>query len=126
MGETTPDGTRSFYAQVRDEGGTISALRRATVVLDRTGPVLPAAPSLWFSAAIGAWRGSWLAATDPHGPVLYKVWYSVNGGPWTVAVVRTSNTRVTLPVRSRSVHVAIRVRAIDALGNWGPERITRR
>ncbi len=126
LSSTAADGRRLLYAQVRDEGGTLSTARSASVALDRSGPVLPAPPSLWYSTASVAWRASWTAATDAHGPVRYKVWYSVNGGAWKVAAMRTSATRITLPVRSRYVHVAIRVRPVDALGNWGVARVTRR
>jgi hypothetical protein len=119
------DGRRLLYAQVQDEGGTLSAPRSAGVVVDRTGPRLAAAPRLWYSTASAAWRARWTAATDAHGPVLYKVWYTVNGGAWKVAAVRTSATSIKLPVPSRSVRVAIMVRPVDALGTWGLARVTR-
>jgi spore germination protein YaaH len=122
----TADGRRVLYAQVRDQGGTVSAAKGASVALDRTGPVLRAAPTLWYSSASLVWRARWTAATDAHGPILYKVWYAVNGGPWKTAVMRTSATWIVLPLRSRSVRVAIMVRPIDVLGNWGASRVTRR
>lgn len=122
MGTATPDGSRRLYAQVRDEGGTVSASRSATVVVDRTGPVLGSAPYLWYSATSLSWRARWNAAADPHGPIGYKVWQSVNGGPWTIVALRTSTRGVVLPVKSRSAHVAVRIRPIDGLGNWGSTR----
>ena len=126
VGSAAADGRRLLYAQVRDEGGTLSAVRSASVVLDRTGPLLRAAPSLWYSTALARWRASWRAATDAHGPVAYKVWYAVNGGAWKVAALRTSATRITIPVKSRSVRVAVMVRPVDVLGNWGAYRVIRR
>ena len=123
---TAADGRRPLYAQVRDEGGTLSTPRSASVVLDRTGPVLPAAPELWFSTTSGSWRARWKAAKDPHGPVAYRVQYSVNGGPWKMATLRTPAAGIVLPLRNRASKVAVRVRAVDVLGNWGPARVTRR
>jgi spore germination protein YaaH len=120
------DGRRPLYAQVRDEGGTLSAPQGASVVLDRTGPVLPAAPELWFSGTSGSWRARWKAAKDPHGPVAYRVQYSVNGGPWKMATLRTPTAGIVLPVRNHASKVAIYVRAVDVLGNWGPAKVTRR
>ena len=126
LGAKTPDGSRRIYAQVRDEGGTVSVSRSAAVVVDRTGPVLGSAPSLWYSAAARTWRTRWPAARDPSGPVLYKVSYAVNGGPWKVAAMRTSRTAMALPVKSRSARVTVIVRPIDRLGNWGTARRTTR
>jgi spore germination protein YaaH len=122
MAAGTPDGSRSLYAQVRDEAGTLSAPRRTTVVVDRTGPVMQSAPYPWYSATSRLWRARWTAARDPHGPIAYKVWYAVNGGPWKVAATRTSRTSIVLPVTSRFARVAVQVRPIDGLGNWGVAR----
>jgi hypothetical protein len=88
--------------------------------------VLGSAPSLWYSAAARTWRARWPAAKDPRGPVLYKVSYAVNGGPWKVAAMRTSRTAMALPVKSRSARVTVVVRPIDSLGNWGTARRTTR
>lgn len=126
LGSSTTEGTRAIWAQVRDEGGTISAPRSATAILDRTGPDLPSAPTLWFSPTTGTWRARWTAARDPSRPVTYKVWYAVGGGAWKVLVTRTSATSVGLPVTRRTTRVAVLVRAIDALGNGGPTRSARR
>jgi hypothetical protein len=123
---SVPDGRRLFYAQVRDQGGTVSRPRSATVDLDRTGPVLAVAPELWFSPTSGSWRARWKAAKDAHGPVAYRVRYSVNGGPWKVAALSTSATGVALPQRNRASRLAVQVRAVDVLGNWGAAKITRR
>ncbi len=123
---SAPDGRRRVWAQVRDEGGTVSAPRSAVVDLDRTGPVLAVAPDLWFSGTSGSWRARWKAAKDPHGPVAYRVKYSVNGGPWTIATMRTSAAGIVLPVRNRGSRVAVYVRAVDAVGNWGPAKVARR
>jgi hypothetical protein len=120
------DGLRRVWAQVRDAGGTVSRPRSATVVLDRTGPVLAAPPELWFSPTTGTWRARWKPAKDPHGPVAYRVRYSVNGGPWRVATLRTSATSIGLPLRNRSTRVAVQIRVVDGLGNWGPPSVTRR
>jgi len=120
------DGPRTVWAQVRDAGGTLSKPRAATVDLDRTGPVLAIAPELWFSTTSGTWRARWKVAKDAHGPVAYRVRYSVNGGPWKVATLRTSATSVALPLRSRTSKVAVQVRAVDGLGNWSPPSVTRR
>jgi hypothetical protein len=119
------DGRRLVYAQVRDAGGTISETTSAAVQLDRTGPVIAAAPKLWFSSTSGAWRARWTAATDRNGPVGYRVQYSVNGGPWKIATLSTPTAGIVLPVRSRAAKVAVRVRAFDVLGNWGPAKVTR-
>ena len=123
---SAPDGRHVVWAQVRDEGGTVSTPRSAAVDLDRTGPVLPVAPELWYSATSGSWRARWKAAKDPHGPVAYRVQYSVNGGPWKMATLRTSAAGIVLPLRSRASKVAVYVRAVDALGNWGAAKVTRR
>jgi hypothetical protein len=120
------DGPRTVWAQVRDAGGTVSKPRSARVVLDRTGPVLAAAPELWFSPTTGTWRARWKPAKDPHGPVAYRVRYSVNGAPWRVATLRTSATSIGLPLRNRSTRVAVQIRVVDGLGNWGPPSVTRR
>jgi hypothetical protein len=121
-----PDGRRLVWAQVRDEGGTISKARAAGVDLDRTGPVLTTAPELWFSPSSGTWRARWKVAKDPHGPIAYRVRYSVNGGAWKIATLRTSATGIALPLRNRASKVAVQVRAVDVLGNWGPASVTRR
>ncbi|MFH0751412.1 MAG: glycosyl hydrolase family 18 protein [Chloroflexota bacterium] len=124
--DSAPDGPGLLYAQVRDEGGTLSAPWGASVVLDRTGPALAVAPELWFSTTSGSWRARWKAAKDPHGPVAYRVRYSVNGGPWKIATLRTSAAGIVLPLRIRATKVAIQVRAVDGLYNWGPASVTRR
>jgi spore germination protein YaaH len=126
LNASAPDGRRLVWAQVRDEGGTVSKPRSAAVDLDRTGPILAVAPELWFSPTSGSWRARWKAAKDPHGPVAYRVRYSVNGGPWKVATLRMSATGIALPLRSRASKVAVQVRAVDVLGNWGPASVTRR
>ncbi len=126
LGAATADGRRRLYAQVLDEGGTISPASSATVVVDRTGPRLASAPALWYSTATRTWRARWPAAKDPNGPVLYKVTYAVNGGPWKVAALRTSRVSMALPVKSRSARVTVVVRAVDGLGNWGSSRRTTR
>jgi hypothetical protein len=125
MGSRTPDGRRVLYAQVRDAGGTVSRPRAASVIVDRTGPLLASAPDVWYSGTSRAWRARWPAAYDPHGPAQYKVWYSVNGGAWTLAAMRTTATGILLPLTSRSARVAVLVRPIDALGNWGAGRVGR-
>ena len=121
---TTRDGSQRVYVQVRDEGGTVSAARSATVVVDRTGPVLAAAPEVWYSSTSRSWRARW-RATDAHGPILYKVWYAVNGGAWQTLVMRTSASGLALPLPSRTTRVLVRVKAIDGLGNWGAYRVGR-
>jgi spore germination protein YaaH len=121
---TTGDRSQRVYVQVRDEGGTVSAAGSATVVVDRTGPVLGSAPEVWYSATSRSWRARW-RATDAHGPILYKVWYTVNGGAWRTLVTRTSASGMALPLPSRSTRVVVRVKAIDALGNWGAYRVGR-
>ena len=123
---SAPDGRRLVWAQVRDEGGTVSKPRSATVDLDRTGPVFAAPPELWFSPTSGSWRARWKVPKDPHGPIAYRVRYSVNGGPWKVATLKTSATGIALPLRNRGSRVAVQVRAVDGLYNWGPPSITRR
>jgi hypothetical protein len=123
---TGPDGRRSVWAQVRDEGGTMSKPRAATVDLDRTGPVFATTPELWFSTGTGAWRVRWKAAKDAHGPLSYRVRYAVNGGPWKVAALYTSATSLGLPLRNRASKVAVQVRAMDGLGTWGPASVIRR
>jgi hypothetical protein len=120
------DGRRLVWAQVRDQGGTLSSAVSAAVTLDRTAPVLPEAPVLWYSTTSGSWRARWKAAADPHGPVAYRVQYSVNNGPWKIATLQTPKAGIVLPVRSRTAKVAVRVRAVDVLGNWGPAKVTRR
>ncbi len=125
LGTAARDGTYARFVQVQDEGGTISAAARASVVLDRTGPVLAAAPALWYSRASRRWVASWRPAIDATGPVQYAVWYSVNGGAWRLAVARFSGRYIALPVRTAGTHVAIMVRPVDALGNWGRARATR-
>ncbi len=120
------DGRRTVWAQVRDEGGTASKPRTATVVLDRTGPTFAAPPELWFSGTSGSWRARWKPANDAHGPIVYRVRYAVNGGPWKIAALYATSTSIALPLRSRGTKVAVQVRAMDGLGNWSPASITRR
>ena len=120
------DGRRLVWAQVRDQGGTLSSAVSAAVTLDRTAPVLAEAPVLWYSTTSGSWRARWKAAKDPHAPVGYRVQYSVNNGPWKIATLQTPTAGIVLPVRSRAAKVAVRVRAVDVLGNWGPAKVTRR
>jgi hypothetical protein len=126
LSASAADGRRFIWAQVRDQGGTMSKAVSAAVELDRTAPVLAEAPILWYSATSGSWRARWKAAKDLHGPVAYRVRYSVNGGPWKVATLRMSATGIALPLRSRASKVAVHVRAVDVLGNWGPAKVTRR
>lgn len=125
LATSAADGRRLVWAQLRDQGGTFSSAVSAAVDLDRTAPVLAAAPKLWFSSTSGAWRARWTPATDRHGPVAYRVQYSVNNGPWKIAALATPTAGIVLPVKSRTARVAIRVRAADVLGNWGPAKVTR-
>jgi hypothetical protein len=120
------DGTHRVYAQVRDEGGTRSAAKYATVVIDRTGPVLPANPTLWYSSTSRTWRARWSPARDAHGVSHYTVWVTVNGSGWRLVAARTTATGLALPVTSRSARVTVIVRAVDTLGNRGPTRRTSR
>ena len=126
LSASAADGRRLVWAQVRDQGGTMSSAVSAVVELDRTAPVLAEAPVLWYSTTSGSWRARWKAARDLHGPVVYRVQYSVNNGPWKIATASTPKAGIVLPVRSRTAKVAIRVRAGDVLGNWGPAKVTRR
>jgi len=126
LSASAADGRRLVWAQVRDQGGTMSSAVSAAVELDRTAPVLAEAPVLWYSATSGSWRARWKAAKDLHGPVAYRVQYSVNNGPWKIATLQTPTAGIVLPVRSRASKVAVRVRAVDVLGNWGPAKLTRR
>ena len=96
---------------MRDQGGTLSSAVSAAVTLDRTAPVLAEAPVLWYSTTSGSWRARWKAAKDLHGPVAYRVQYSVNNGPWKIATLQTPKAGIVLPVRSRAAKVAVRVRA---------------
>ena len=123
---TLRDGTHRVYAQVRDEGGTRSAARYTTVVIDRTGPVLPASPSLWYSSTSRSWRARWSPARDAHGVAYYTVWVTVNGSHWRLVAARTTATGLALPVTSRTARVTVIVRAVDTLGNRGPIRRTTR
>lgn len=116
------DGTRRILVQVRDDGGTLSAPVAASVVLDRTGPSGSVAPTLFYHSTLQRWRVRWTAASDPHGPVRYKVRISVNGGAWTVLTMGTTNLSWTLPVASRTAHFAVRVTPYDALRNPGTTR----
>jgi hypothetical protein len=126
LSASATDGRRLVWAQVRDQGGTLSSAVSAAVTLDRTAPVLAEAPVLWYSTTSGSWRARWKAAKDLHGPVAYRVQYSVNNGPWKIATLQTPKAGIVLPVRSRAAKVAVRVRAVDVLGNWGPAKVTRR
>jgi hypothetical protein len=126
LSASAADGQRLVWAQVRDQGGTMSSAVSAAVTLDRTAPVLAEAPVLWYSTTSGSWRARWKAARDLHGPVGYRVQYSVNNGPWRIATLQTPTAGIVLPVRSRTAKVAVRVRAADVLGNWGPAKVTRR
>jgi spore germination protein YaaH len=123
---TLRDGSNRVYAQVRDEGGTRSAAKYTTVVIDRSGPVLPADPALWYSSTSGSWRARWSPARDAHGVAFYSVWVTVNGGHWRLVAGRTTSTGLALPVTSRSARVTVIVRAVDTLGNVGPTRRTSR
>jgi len=126
LSASATDGRRLVWAQVRDQGGTMSSAVSAAVELDRTAPALAEAPVLWYSTTSGSWRARWKAAKDLHGPVAYRVKYSVNNGPWKIATLQTPTAGIVLPVRSPASKVAVYVRAVDVLGNWGPAKVTRR
>ncbi|MCU0482784.1 MAG: glycosyl hydrolase family 18 protein [Chloroflexi bacterium] len=123
---TLRDGTHRLYAQVRDEGGTVSAAKYTTVVVDRSGPVLPSDPTLWYSSTSRTWRVRWSPARDATGVSHYAVWVTVNGSGWRLVTARTTATGLALPVTSRSARVTVIVRAVDTLGNVGPTRRTTR
>ena len=122
----TRDGPYRVWVQAIDEGGTRSLPRSATVVLDRTGPVIPAAPTLWWSATANAWRARWPAAIDPSGVAGYRVQLRMGTGPWQVLTAFSAARGVLLPGLARRSVITLSVKAQDGLGNWATSYVTAR
>ncbi len=112
------DGRYKVWVEVIDAGGTRSLPRSATVTLDRTGPVIPAAPTLWWSGTSNSWRARWPAGVDPAGVAGYRVQLRVGTGPWQVATPFTTARSLVLPGIPRSSKITLEIKARDALGNW--------
>jgi len=122
----TRDGTYRVWVQAIDEGGTRSLPRSATVVLDRTGPVIPAAPTLWWSATANAWRARWPAGVDPAGVAGYRVQLRVGTGPWQVVTPLSTARSLILPGIGRRSVITLAVKASDQLGNWATSYVVAR
>jgi spore germination protein YaaH len=122
----TRDGSYRVWVQAIDEGGTRSLPRSTTVVLDRTGPVIPAAPTLWWSSTAKAWRARWPAGVDPAGVAGYRVQFRVGTGPWRVAAAFTTARSVILSGVSRRSVITLAVKARDQLGNWATKYVVAR
>jgi spore germination protein YaaH len=112
------DGTYRVWVEVIDTGGTRSLPRSATVILDRTGPVIPAPPTIWWSGTSSSWRARWPAGVDPAGVSGYRVQLRVGTGPWQVATAFTTARSLIVPGIPRSEAITLEVKARDALGNW--------
>ena len=122
----TRDGSYRVWVQAIDEGGTRSLPRSATVVLDRTGPVIPATPTLWWSSTSNAWRARWPAGIDPAGVAGYRVQFRVGTGSWRVATpFSTARSAILSGIARRSVNT-LAVKGRDQLGNWATSYVVAR
>jgi hypothetical protein len=120
------DGSYRIWVQAIDEGGTRSLPRSATVVLDRTGPVIPAAPTLWWSSTANAWRARWPAGVDPAGVAGYRVQFRVGTGPWQVVTPFSTARSLILPGIARRSVITLAVKGRDGLGNWATSYVVAR
>ena len=122
----TRDGSYQVWVQAIDAGGTRSLPRSTTVVLDRTGPVIPAAPTLWWSSTAKAWRARWPAGVDPAGVAGYRVQLRVGTGSWRVVTPLGTARSLVLPGIARRAVITLAVKATDKLGNWATNYVVAR
>lgn len=112
-----PDGLRTVYVQVRDTSGAVSTIHPVDVVLDRHGPVVTTLTLAWsISAAKWVTRFN---ATDLSGVSEYLYQDRIGSGRWHQLVRSASGTTVRIGA-AKGARVAVRLRARDALGLWGP------
>jgi hypothetical protein len=122
----TRDGTYRVWVQAIDAGGTRSLPRSATVVVDRAGPVIPAVPTIWWSATANAWRARWPAGVDPAGVAGYRVQLRVGSGPWQVVTPFTAARSLILTGVARRSVITLSVKGRDTLGNWATSYVVAR
>ncbi|MCW3815116.1 multicopper oxidase domain-containing protein [Micromonospora sp. DR5-3] len=117
------DGTHQVLVHARDSAGNWGPLAAVTFVLDRTGPVVSAVTAAPNPTARAATLTLTATATDAAAAVTAAEWYegadpgAGHGHPMTVSGTALATT-IALNGFSRGNHT-LRVRARDALGNWG-------
>ncbi|MBM0229933.1 hypothetical protein [Micromonospora sp. ATA51] len=117
------DGTHQVLVHARDAAGNWGPLTAVTFVLDRTGPVIGAVTATPNPTARAASLTLTATATDALSAVTAAEWYEGadpgvgKGRAMTVSGTALSTT-IALNGFSRGSHT-LRVRARDALGNWG-------
>ncbi|MEU2609989.1 multicopper oxidase domain-containing protein [Micromonospora sp. NPDC007271] len=117
------DGTHRVLVHARDSAGNWGPLAALTFVLDRTGPAVTAVSATPNPTARAATLTLTATATDISA-VTAAEWYEGtdpgvgHGRPMTVTGTAVTTT-VALNGFSKGNHT-LRVRARDALGNWGP------
>ena len=117
------DGAHQVLVHARDAAGNWGPLTAVTFVLDRTGPVTGAVTATPNPTARAASLTLTATATDAFSAVTAAEWYEGadpgvgKGKPMAVSGTALSAT-VALNGFSRGSHT-LRVRARDALGNWG-------
>ncbi|SCE94715.1 multicopper oxidase domain-containing protein [Micromonospora mirobrigensis] len=117
------DGAHQVLVHARDSAGNWGPLAPVTFTLDRTGPVVTAVTATPNPTAGAATLTLSATATDAASAVTAAEWYEGadpgvgHGHPMTVA-----GTAVTATVALNGFGAGnrtLRVRARDALGNWG-------
>ncbi|MET7804819.1 multicopper oxidase domain-containing protein [Micromonospora chersina] len=117
------DGAHQVLVHARDSAGNWGPLAAVGFVLDRTGPVVSAITATPNPTARAATLALGATATDAGSAVAAAEWYegadpgAGHGHPMTVSGTTVSAT-VALNGFSKGAHT-LRVRARDALGNWG-------
>ncbi|SBT40048.1 multicopper oxidase domain-containing protein [Micromonospora auratinigra] len=118
-----PDGVHQVLVHARDSAGNWGPLAAVTFTLDRAGPVVSAVTATPNPTARAATLTLSATATDAASAVTAAEWYegtdpgAGHGHPMTVGGTSVATT-VALNGFSAGSHT-LRVRARDALGNWG-------
>jgi subtilisin family serine protease len=125
---TVPPSMKAGTYEVLVRGANWGRVRSATatVVVEADRPSMPV-PRLGadvgrtFGTTSFVAEGLWSAATDPSSPIAgYQAQWRVDGGDWESAITLGASTRTTARTFRVGHAYALRLRAVDAAGNWSP------
>ncbi len=123
---TVPPSTRAGRYEVVVRGANWGRVRSATATIvveaDRPSigvPRLGADVGRTFGTTSFVAEGRWGAATDPSSPIAgYQAQWRVDGGGWQPVITLGASARTTTRTFRVGHAYALRVRAVDAAGNW--------
>jgi subtilisin family serine protease len=125
---TVPPSMKAGTYEVVVRGSNWGRVRAATarVVVEADRPTMPmprlgADVGRTFATTSFVAEGLWSAAMDPSSPIAgYQAQWRVDAGDWEPVVALGASARATARTFRVGHAYTLRVRAVDAAGNWSP------